>query len=422
MRVILQPFSSHRLGDVLREALSGELGAFHHFQAAVAFVKRSGVQHLSEPLQQFIRTGNTVRLVVGIDQQVTSHDGLSLLLELVGSTGQIWINHTEGTLPVTFHPKIYLFEGVSRSLLVIGSGNLTSGGLFTNDEASSVQHLDPNEPDDASLLSEVKTALDSWCDETRDNVRRLDTEVLQQLLDEEYIRSEAAARAEASAEGEERAERRRSSEDGKPHVRRISFGRGTERRRAPRIATVHPSNEPDKDEEKVGSLPPLVQSLARVNWFALTVLEGDLPQRGSSPEIRIGKAIRDAAPEFWGWRELYEHDAERDQYTRNIRILFNEQVIDAYLKDFPARKPDGTKASADFRLGSVTPIVHGLRQEEDMIVLETSDIEGIHYIAHIVYRDDAEVYDELADGLIQHTRSKSSVTGTYKKYKYMLRD
>lgn len=422
MRVILQPFGSQRLGDVLREALSGRLGTFHHFQAAVAFVKRSGVQHLSEPLQQFIQAGNTVRLVVGIDQQVTSHDGLSLLLDVVGSTSQIWINHTEGTVPVTFHPKIYLFEGVSRSLLIIGSGNLTSGGLFTNDEASSVQYLDPNEPDDANLLSEVKTALDRWCEETQDNVRRLNAEVLQRLLDEEYVRSEAAARAEAFAEGEERTNRLRTSEGGEPRERRISFGRGTERRRAPRIAAVHPKDEPDEDEETAVSLPPLVQTLTRANWFALTVLEGDLPQRGSSPEIRIGKAIRDAAPEFWGWRELYAHDAERDQYTRNIHIRFNDQVIGAYLKDFPAKKPDGTKASADFRLGSVTPIVRSLRQEDDMIILESSDIEGIDYIAHIVYRDDTQVYDELADGLIQHTRSKSSVTGTYKKYKYMLHD
>ncbi|MCK6579755.1 MAG: phospholipase D family protein [Anaerolineae bacterium] len=422
MRVILQPFSEQRLGDVLRAALQGEYGTFHTFQAAIAFVKKSGVQHLYEPLQQFVLSGKTVRLVVGIDQQVTSQDGLKLLLEGVSSTGQIWVNHTKSSRPVTFHPKIYLFEGTDSAFLIIGSGNLTSGGLFTNDEASLVQTLDPQISEDAELLNEVKSALDRWCDETQDNVWRLNDEVLQHLVDEDYVRSEAAARAEALAEGEETASRRRVLEGDESRPSRISFGRGIERRPPPRTGFVSRAGVPDEETAVETELPPLVQALAGANWFAITVLQGDLPQANSSPEIRIGKAIRNIEPGFWGWRDLYEHDAERDQYTRNVRIKFNDQIIDAYLKDFPAKKPDGTKASADFRLGSVTSVVRSLQQEDDMIILELSDETNIDYIAHIVYRTDTETYEELADGLIQHTRSKSSVTGTYKKYKYLIQD
>lgn len=422
MRVILQPFSEQRLGDVLRAALQGEYGTFHTFQAAIAFIKQSGVQHLYEPLQQFILSGKTVRLVVGIDQQVTSQEGLAMLLDAVGSTGQIWINHTEGSLPVTFHPKVYLFESDESALLIIGSGNMTSGGLFTNDEASSVQILDRQIDADMALLNEVKSALDRWCDENQDNVRRLNSEVLQHLVEEGYVRSEAAARAEALAEGEETASRRRVAEGDEPRPRRISFGRGIARRRPPRTAVVRRAGQSDEEPGIETELPPLVEALAGANWFAVTVLQGDLPQAGSSPEIRIGKAIRDVEPGFWGWRDLYEHDAERDQYTRNVRIRFNNQVIEAYLKDFPAKKPDGTKASADFRLGSVTPIVRSLREEDDMIVLELADEPNIDYVAHIVYKTDTETYEELADGMIQHTRSKSSVTGTYKKYKYLIQD
>lgn len=420
MRVILQPFSEQRLGDVLRAALQGEYGTFHTFQAAIAFVKQSGVQHLYEPLQQFVLSGKTVRLVVGIDQQVTSEDGLKLLLEAVDSAGQIWINHTKGSRPVTFHPKIYLFEGTASAILIIGSGNLTSGGLFTNDEASSVQTLDLQISEDTELLNEVKSAMDRWCDETQDNVRRLNDEVLQNLVEEDYVRSEAAARAEALAEDEETASRRHVVEGHEPRPSHITFGRGVQRRPPPRPAFVRRAGVPGEEAAVETEVPPLAQALAGANWFAITVLQGDLPQTGSSPEIRIGKAIRDVKPGFWGWLDLYEHDAERDQYTRNVRIRFNDQIIEAYLKDFPAKKPDGTKASADFRLGSVTPIVRSLRQEEDMIILELSDETDIDYVAHVVYRTDTETYEELADGLIQHTRSKSSVTGTYKKYKYLI--
>jgi hypothetical protein len=57
-----------------------------------------------------------------------------------------------------------------------------------------------------------------------------------------------------------------------------------------------------------------------------------------------------------------------------------------------------------------------------MIVLELADEPNIDYVAHIVYKTDTVTYEELADGMIQHTRSKSSVTGTYKKYKYLIQD
>jgi len=422
MRVILQPFSDLRLGDVLHTALLGGYGTFHTFQAAIAFVKQSGVRQLYEPLQQFIQQeGHMVRLVVGVDQQVTSQDGLSLLLEAVGAKGQIWINHTEGSIPVTFHPKIYLFEGIDSALLIIGSGNLTSGGLFTNDEASSVQTLDPQNGEDIHLLNEVKAAIDRWCDQSQDNVRRLDEEVLQQLVIGDYIRSEATARSEAQSEGEERAAQRRKIQGDEQYPRRVKFGRGFERRRPPYKSALRFPLELDDMGEDIDSMSPLVQILTRANWFGITVLEGDLPQKNSSPEIRIGKAIRDIEPGFWGWRTLFEHDKRRDQYTRIMRIQFQNQIIEAYLKDFPAKKPDGTKSSADFRLGSVSPIVRNLHQEDDMIILMVSDDEAFDYIAHIVYKTDAATYDILADGLIQHTRSKSSVTGTYKKYKYMRR-
>ena len=41
-----------------------------------------------------------------------------------------------------FHPKIILLTGVRHGLLIIGSGNITSSGLSTNDEIWGAFHLD----------------------------------------------------------------------------------------------------------------------------------------------------------------------------------------------------------------------------------------------------------------------------------------
>ena len=38
-------------------------------------------------------------------------------------------------LDVTFHPKVYFFEGSQHANALVVSSNLTSGGLYTNLEA-----------------------------------------------------------------------------------------------------------------------------------------------------------------------------------------------------------------------------------------------------------------------------------------------
>jgi HKD family nuclease len=399
---------------------------YHSFQAAIAFVKRSGVRHIKQGITGFIEQGNYVRIVVGVDQQVTSFDGLSDLLDSLGDTGELWINHTERGMTVTFHPKLYLFEGEQSALLIIGSGNMTSGGLFTNDEAMSINELDLQKADDLIVLNEVKAALDQWCDPNLENTKRLDSTGLESLVDQGYVRTELTARTEAEGENEDRLD---NTERPQSPVRELTlFGSGVSRRRPPRLLPSVSDVEEVDDVEIVVTdavITNLVQELTDANWFAITVLQGDLPQRGSSPEIRIGKAIRDVAPDFWGWHQrdtLYEYDEEKGQYTRNISIRFNDEVLSAYLKDFPAKKPDGTKASADFRLGSVSPIVQSLREEDDMIVLELAEQDDVDYVAHIIYKADETEYESLANGLIQHTRSRSTLTGTYKKYKYVLND
>lgn len=54
-----------------------------------------------------------------------------------------------------FHPKIMLLTGVRHGLLFIGSGNITSAGLNTNDEIWGAFHLDNLENENAPLFEQV---------------------------------------------------------------------------------------------------------------------------------------------------------------------------------------------------------------------------------------------------------------------------
>lgn len=66
-------------------------------------------------------------------------------------------NKTYNFLPVyekgVFHPKIMLLTGLKHGLLIIGSGNITSSGLSTNDEIWGAFHLDNKENENAALFA-----------------------------------------------------------------------------------------------------------------------------------------------------------------------------------------------------------------------------------------------------------------------------
>src|SRR5947209_3017195 len=129
LKIIEQPLGKLRLGSFLQESLAN--AQWQEFRAAIAFVKYSGVKHVKGALAEFAQRA-TVRLSVGIDSGGTSVEGLSALLDAIKDKGEVWIFHNASRS--TFHPKVYLFKNENAAELVVGSGNLTEGGLFSNYE------------------------------------------------------------------------------------------------------------------------------------------------------------------------------------------------------------------------------------------------------------------------------------------------
>jgi HKD family nuclease len=130
-QLIVQPHGDLRLGDFLNQHLQEP--EWTAFKAAVAFVKYSGARQIEQNLSDFSRRGQ-IKLAVGVDCQGTSAEGLTALMNAVGDRGEIWVFHNE--TEATFHPKVYAFAGAARADVIVGSGNLTAGGLYTNYEAS----------------------------------------------------------------------------------------------------------------------------------------------------------------------------------------------------------------------------------------------------------------------------------------------
>ncbi|MGJ8523090.1 hypothetical protein R84981_001783 [Carnimonas sp. R-84981] len=128
MELMNQPFTG-QLGDRLIELLDSS--KYHTLNIAVAFAKNSGILRIKEPLERFRAQGGKVNICVGVDLGGTSYEALTALLL---HTDSLNIVHSEKGQ--TFHSKIYQFIGEDIGLVIVGSHNLTGGGLWTNFESS----------------------------------------------------------------------------------------------------------------------------------------------------------------------------------------------------------------------------------------------------------------------------------------------
>jgi hypothetical protein len=186
MEFITQPFGEVRLGDFLLSHFADP--EWTAFRAAIAFVKRSGTQFIRQPLRDFSGRGQA-RISVGVDLFGTSREGLNDLLEATPG-GQVFVYRNNG--PYTFHPE-------HRADVLVGSGNLTGGGLFTNYEASLAVSLDLGAPEDAAFLQLVEATLDVWSQPEQGTCYAVTPEFVEQLVAAGLVRTEAELAAEQQA-------------------------------------------------------------------------------------------------------------------------------------------------------------------------------------------------------------------------------
>jgi HKD family nuclease len=129
--------------DEIYAALGTALSQANRADWAVAFVRKSVVDRLSDALESFTRRGGLLRLVVGEGLGITQAEALELLSILPGV--QIRVYHHPR---VSFHAKLYLFANDEQRALV-GSANLSFGALSSNVETA--VRLSP--PDDSEAVS-----------------------------------------------------------------------------------------------------------------------------------------------------------------------------------------------------------------------------------------------------------------------------
>lgn len=306
---IAHPDSPFRVGDFLVQGFAEE--KWTEFRAAIAFVKRSGTKHIHDPLHAFnSRASTSVRISIGVDKGGTSLEGASDLLDAVGTKGHIWVFKNSNAL---YHPKIYLFKNDSAADVIVGSVNLTQGGLYENYEGSVRVELDLSNNADKKFLESIEAALDYWITPTTDNVCIPLTDALLTVL-------ATAGDLPTETESRNAEEMTRTARKAK-HPGQSPFG-SVKTQSAPTV----PKGKEDKSRvPAVGGTPagsavttsPSTSAPSGLVplTFGMTLQKTDVGkgQKSSgkqerSPEVFIPLMALDLKPSFWGWLTAYTPD------------------------------------------------------------------------------------------------------------------
>lgn len=196
MELLNQPFNG-QLGRRLIDLLTST--EYQHLTIFVAFARNSGVLRLKDAIAKFRARGGTVAAYVGVDLGGTSYEALTNLLRDVDSLSVV---HSE--LEQTFHPKTYFFEGEKKRTLIVGSHNLTGGGLWTNFESSLLLSTDVDDGDGARIHADV-SAYVAWLKSLGASFMPItDQADVERLLQNGYVVQEAIAKARRVAQRAQR--------------------------------------------------------------------------------------------------------------------------------------------------------------------------------------------------------------------------
>jgi len=374
----------------------------------VAWARQVGVGLLHTALSEDLRQ---VDVVVGMSGRGTSAEALALLH---ARARRVFVYHKHHRQ--TFHPKLYLLDDGGQppadAALLVGSSNLTGGGLYQNIEGNLALILRPSlrggdrEIYD-SVIGEAGSIIASpFCDEITTN------EQIRELLADRYVSTERALNRRRQREARNAARRgpRRQRPEAPPPpypefqipAPDIVFDADEEVEYSPQLAVADRAAEATPP---YGALAEFTDPLEQ--FYVRTLTANDVNKlHGRTPgtaEWDIGETARNAMPAFWGWPDEYEEVQRRlvrlEWATRGIvrssTTGVNGQEIDVVLW---YREPrEGHAAEHRLRIGPRQVLIEATPDAFDtnsLVVVERLQ-EGSEHTFLVQFLTDAD--PEYAD-------------------------
>lgn len=97
---------------------------------------------IEKSIRQCLNSGGSFELIAGLDFKTTDSKSLQYFISLKKEYSNVKFycfgDRKENKTSIVFHPKIYLFEKHRETTGIVGSANLTRGGLISNFEVNTI--------------------------------------------------------------------------------------------------------------------------------------------------------------------------------------------------------------------------------------------------------------------------------------------
>jgi len=262
-----------------------------------AFVNRQTLLRIKERILRLSTEETHIRFVIGVDMGGTS---LEALRELLSWNVEVIIvkNRRHGH---TFHPKMFVIEGLSEAVVIVGSHNLTDGGFYKNYECGVkiTYHL----PDEEWRYRVALEELHRFVNPSNKISIPLSHEIIDFLYTNGYIPSESDKRQNARTTGQSRSNQGGQLSGSNPFgIEQIPPPEGIPSQVISKSIRSASRERSERDEYETFQIPDILPTS-----FFMELHSMRSPENPNIPgEIRIPLAARDYAPTFWGWPKNYE--------------------------------------------------------------------------------------------------------------------
>ena len=151
-KFILQGVTADSYLDEVRNTF--QLADIERVIISVAFLNERGFSLLADLLKP---VADKTTVFAGIRNGITTGQGLLACIDCGCTTYAV----DTGSRSVVFHPKIYLAKSATEGRIVLGSANLTMGGLNSNIEAGLKIICDMADKSDADLVEDLSSRIDA---------------------------------------------------------------------------------------------------------------------------------------------------------------------------------------------------------------------------------------------------------------------
>jgi HKD family nuclease len=151
---------------------------------SVAYLREEGLAAAEEALRPVV---DRATAFVGIRNDLTSIQAVRRLLSL---NVELYAVDT-ATKQSIYHPKLYIVANNTQARAIVGSANLTFGGMYNNIEVSAIIELDCANPEDAAFLTDARRSFENLLHEHPEHVFQIrDSAHADQLFDEGRLADE----------------------------------------------------------------------------------------------------------------------------------------------------------------------------------------------------------------------------------------